>query len=73
MRKTCPKCKQNLRIELFTLKRNDNYTSTCTKCLDYQREYYHKVKCEHDVHKYACHICRPHTKKAKTRKSAIVV
>ena len=56
-RKKCNKCKVNLLFKEFKPKRNGELTKRCIKCLDYQKHWQLKNKCEHNREKTKCKEC----------------
>ena len=56
-RKKCNKCKVNLLFKEFKPKRNGELTKRCIKCLDYQKHWQLKNKCEHNRQKSICKEC----------------
>jgi len=56
-RKKCNKCKVNLLFKEFKPKRNGELTKRCIKCLDYQKHWQQKNKCEHNKRKSQCKEC----------------
>jgi len=52
-KKKCGKCKVNLPLKNYDIKRDDEYYKFCKQCITYTRNY----KCEHDRIKSSCKVC----------------
>jgi len=53
----CGRCKVLLPRTHFSKLRSGNYRKNCEQCLETQREYRKKNKCEHGRRKYQCKEC----------------
>ena len=56
-RKKCNRCKVNLLFKEFKPKRNGTLTKRCIQCLDKDKKYIQKNKCEHNRVKITCKEC----------------
>jgi len=57
-RKKCNRCKVNLLIKEFKPKRDGTFTKRCIECLDKEKKWKQKNKCEHNRQKPSCKECR---------------
>ena len=56
-RKKCNRCKVNLLIKEFKPKRDGTFTKRCIECLDKEKKWKQKNKCEHNRQKPSCKEC----------------
>lgn len=56
--KKCTKCKVNLPLHHFKKKRNETLTKLCSRCLEVNIRSKKKNKCDHNIQKYLCKICK---------------
>jgi len=56
-RKKCGRCKVNLLIKEFKPKRDGTFTKRCIECLDKDKQWQQKNKCEHNKRKSQCKEC----------------
>lgn len=57
-RQKCPRCRVNLALEHFEVKRNGDLMKRCNFCRQKSAEYRNKNKCEHGRQKQACKECK---------------
>ena len=56
-KRKCSRCKVNLPLTAFKIKRNGEYKKRCEFCCEKTREYANRYKCPHNKLKYTCKEC----------------
>lgn len=64
-KRVCGKCKLNLPVDSYSIKRDGGYYKTCDYCRNVAKNYRAKKRCLHNKYFYSCISCKTYSNELK--------